>query len=99
MSSETTTKAETLNESPNKLPALETHVDNNMEIAATAPGEYRVIRRNGKVTSFDGGKIKVAITKAFLAVEGNHAAASNRVHSLVDQIGNEIVSAVTRLSR
>jgi len=96
MSSETTTKAETLNESPNKLPALETHVDNNMEIAATAPGEYRVIRRNGKVTSFDGGKIKVAITKAFLAVEGNHAAASNRVHSLDDQIGNEIVSAVTR---
>jgi ribonucleoside-diphosphate reductase alpha chain len=67
-----------------------------MGIAATAPGEYRVIRRNGKVTSFDGGKIKVAITKAFLAVEGNHAAASNRVHSLVDQIGNEIVSAVTR---
>jgi ribonucleoside-diphosphate reductase alpha chain len=67
-----------------------------MGIAATAPGEYRVIRRNGKVTSFDGGKIKVAITKAFLAVEGNHAAASNRVHSLVDQIGDEIVSAVTR---
>ena len=95
MSSETTTKAETLNENP-KPPALETHVDNDMGIAATAPGEYRVIRRNGKVTSFDGGKIKVAITKAFLAVEGNHAAASNRVHSLVDQIGNEIVSAVTR---
>ena len=95
MSSETSTEAETLNESP-KPPALETRVDNNMGIAATAPGEYRVIRRNGKVTSFDGGKIKVAITKAFLAVEGNHAAASNRVHSLVDQIGNEIVSAVTR---
>ena len=95
MSSETSTETETLNESP-KPPALETRVDNNMGIAATAPGEYRVIRRNGKVTSFDGGKIKVAITKAFLAVEGNHAAASNRVRSLVDQIGNEIVSAVTR---
>ena len=95
MSSETTTKAETLNETP-KPPTLEPHVDDNMGIAATAPGEYRVIRRNGKVTSFDGGKIKVAITKAFLAVEGNHAAASNRVHSLVDQIGDEIVSAVTR---
>jgi ribonucleoside-diphosphate reductase alpha chain len=95
MSSETTTKAETLNETP-KPPALEPRANDNMGIAATAPGEYRVIRRNGKVTSFDGGKIKVAITKAFLAVEGNHAAASNRVHSLVDQIGNEIVSAVTR---
>ena len=95
MSSETSTEAETRNESP-KPPTLESPVDNNMGIAATAPGEYRVIRRNGKVTSFDGGKIKVAITKAFLAVEGNHAAASNRVHSLVDQIGDEIVSAVTR---
>jgi len=93
MNSETTTESEVLNE---KSPALEPTGDDNMGIAATAPGEYRVIRRNGKVTSFDGGKIKVAITKAFLAVEGNHAAASNRVHSLVDQIGDEIVSAVTR---
>ena len=33
------------------------------EIAATAPGEFKVIRRNGKVTTFDGSKIKVAITK------------------------------------
>jgi ribonucleoside-diphosphate reductase alpha chain len=95
MSSETITEAETLNENP-KPPALEPRANDNMGIAATAPGEYRVIRRNGKVTSFDGGKIKLAITKAFLAVEGSHAAASNRVHSLVDQIGNEIVSAVTR---
>ena len=95
MSSETSTEAETRNDNP-KPPTLESPVDNNMGIAATAPGEYRVIRRNGKVTSFDGGKIKVAITKAFLAVEGNHAAASNRVHSLVDKIGDEIVSAVTR---
>jgi ribonucleoside-diphosphate reductase alpha chain len=95
MSSETSTGAETRNDNP-KPPTLESPVDNNMGIAATAPGEYRVIRRNGKVTSFDGGKIKVAITKAFLAVEGNHAAASNRVHSLVDKIGDEIVSAVTR---
>ena len=35
------------------------------EIAATAPGHYRVIRRNSKVTNFDKEKIKVAMTKAF----------------------------------
>ncbi|MGH8499261.1 MAG: ATP cone domain-containing protein, partial [Methylococcales bacterium] len=45
------------------------------EIHAVAPGEVRVIRRNGKVTAFDSNKIKVAITKAFLAVEGGNAAA------------------------
>ena len=65
-------------------------------IAATAPGEFRVIRRNGKVTSFDGNKIKVALTKAFLAVEGSGAAASTRVHNLVQQLTSEIIAAVTR---
>ncbi|MEW8431893.1 MAG: hypothetical protein G8D61_19375, partial [gamma proteobacterium symbiont of Ctena orbiculata] len=34
----------------------------------------QVIRRNGKVTHFDPGKISVAMTKAFLAVEGGSAA-------------------------
>ena len=65
-------------------------------IAATAPGEYRVIRRNGKVTAFDGNKIRVALTKAFLAVEGSNAAASTRIHSLVDELTEQVVSAVTR---
>ena len=44
--------------------------NNSHELEATAPGIYKVIRRNGKVTRFDATKIKVAITKAFLAVEG-----------------------------
>ena len=38
------------------------------------PGEYKVIRRNNKVTSFDSSKISVALTKAFLDVEGGTAA-------------------------
>ena len=46
------------------------------EINANAPGGMRVIRRNGKVTTFDASKIAVAMTKAFLAVEGGSAAAS-----------------------
>ena len=70
--------------------------DTGAAIAATAPGEFRVIRRNGKVTSFDGNKIKVALTKAFLAVEGSGAAASTRVHNLVRQLTSEIIAAVTR---
>ena len=47
-------------------------------IAATAPGQLRVIKRNGTVVPFEASKISVAITKAFLAVEGGTAAASSR---------------------
>jgi ribonucleoside-diphosphate reductase alpha chain len=38
------------------------------EIENTAPGKLRVIKRNGKVVPFEDDKIKVAITKAFLAI-------------------------------
>ena len=59
-------------------------------IAATAPGQLRVIKRNGTVVTYDDSKIAVAMTKAFLAVEGGTAAASSRireqVRSLVDQM-------------
>ncbi len=67
-----------------------------LELQSTAPGQYRVIRRNGKVTSFDRDKIKIAVTKAFLAVEGGEAAASTRVHDLVAQLATHVQSALTR---
>jgi len=57
---------------------------------------YQVIRRNGSVTPFAPTKIAVALTKAFLAVEGNRAAASRRVHEIVDQLSEQIVSSLTR---
>jgi hypothetical protein len=62
---------------------------------ATEPG-YRVIRRNGGVTPFDASKITVALTKAFLAVEGSTAAGSRRVHDVVVELTEEVVSALTR---
>ncbi len=68
----------------------------SLEIAATAPGQYRVIRRNGKVTSFDRDKIKVAVTKAFLAVEGGNAAASSRIHEMVNEITDKVFYALSR---
>ena len=66
------------------------------QIAVTAPGQFRVIRRNGKVTSFDHDKIKVAVTKAFLAVEGGNAAASSRIHAMVDEITDKVFYALSR---
>ena len=70
--------------------------NNPHELEATAPGIYKVIRRNGKVTRFDATKIKVAITKAFLAVEGKNAAASSRIHNEVDKITRLVTGATTR---
>ncbi len=62
---------------------------------AAEPG-YRVIRRNGAVTPFDPSKITVALTKAFLAVEGSTAAGSRRVHDVVEELTGQVVSALTR---
>ena len=66
------------------------------ELSANVPGEYRVIRRNNKVTAFDRAKIQVAMTKAFLAVEGGNAAASTRIHETVDSLTDRVVKAITR---
>jgi len=59
------------------------------------PG-YQVIRRNGGVTPFDPTKITVALTKAFLAVEGSTAAGSRRVHDVVEELTEQVVAALTR---
>ncbi len=66
------------------------------ELNTYQPGEYNVIRRNGKVTAFNASKINVAITKAFLEVEGGTAAASTRVHEKVAVLSEQVVSALTR---
>lgn len=57
---------------------------------------YRVIRRNGGVTPFDATKITVALTKAFLAVEGLTAAGSRRVHDIVEELTGQVFTALTR---
>ncbi|MGD2054482.1 MAG: ATP cone domain-containing protein, partial [Gammaproteobacteria bacterium] len=65
-------------------------------IAVTAPGRFRVIRRNGKVTTYDREKIAIAMTKAFLAVEGGNAAASSRIHEIVGELAEQVEQALTR---
>ena len=51
--------------------------EDSSSVSATAPGQIRVIKRNGAVVSYDESKISVAITKSYLAVEGGNAAASS----------------------
>ena len=69
------------------------------ELTANAPGQLRVIKRNGKVVPYDDTKIKVAMTKAFLAVEGGNAAASSRVHDMVERLCAEISAVLNRRFR
>lgn len=58
--------------------------------------QYEVIRRNGKITAFDATKITVAITKAFLAVEGGPAAASRRIHETAKALTDDVAAALFR---
>ena len=60
------------------------------DLPATAPGQIRVIKRNGAVVNYDDSKITVAITKAYLAVEGGPAAASARVRETVAKMSAQI---------
>ena len=48
------------------------------------------------MTGFDANKIAVAMTKAFLAVEGGSAAASPRIHETVRELTHQVVDALTR---
>src|SRR5690606_27781208 len=74
-------------------------VPSTAETAQTAEPGYRVIRRNGSVTPFDATKIVVALTKAFLAVEGSVAAGSRRVHDIVEELAGQVVSGLTRRAK
>jgi ribonucleoside-diphosphate reductase alpha chain len=58
--------------------------------------DYKVIRRNGAVVGFEPGKIAVAMTKAFLAVNGSQGAASARIRDLVAGLTEAVVRALVR---
>ena len=76
------------------IPAVKSTTDPS--IAITAPGQIKVIKRNGTVVSFEESKITVAITKAFLAVEGGNAAASSRVHKTVEKMTDQVIATFHR---
>ncbi len=70
--------------------------DDNQSLSATAPGQLRVIKRNGTVVPYTDDKITVAITKAFLAVEGGTAAASSRIHDTVARLTEQVTATFKR---
>ena len=63
---------------------------------AAAPGTLRVIKRNGAVVTYDDDKIQIALTKAFLAVEGGTAAASSRIRDMVATLTLQVTATFQR---
>src|SRR5215471_2463128 len=58
--------------------------------------QHKVIRRNGAVVSFEPAKISIAMTKAFIAVNGGTGAASARVREQVARLTDGVVGALLR---
>jgi ribonucleoside-diphosphate reductase alpha chain len=56
----------------------------------------QVIKRNGTLVSFNPSKITVAVTKAFLAVEGDDAAGSARINNAVYHVTEQVTHAINR---
>lgn len=57
---------------------------------------WQVMRRNGDIVPFQPEKIRIALSKAFHAVEGAQSAASPRVHELIATLTANVVHAITR---
>lgn len=58
--------------------------------------QYKVVRRNGSVVPFEPAKVSIAMTKAFIAVNGGQGAASARVREIVEQLTSGVVAALVR---
>jgi ribonucleoside-diphosphate reductase alpha chain len=58
--------------------------------------DYKIIRRNGAVVGFEPAKISVAMTKAFLAVNGTQGAGSARIRDIVSGLTEAVVGALVR---
>ncbi|HEX5487323.1 MAG TPA: ribonucleoside-diphosphate reductase subunit alpha [Limnobacter sp.] len=79
-----------------KAPAFDIDGQASSKQADSTYANYKIIRRNGAVVGFEPSKIAIAMTKAFLAVNGGQGAASARVRELVEQLTAQVVSALVR---
>ncbi|MCB5194713.1 ribonucleoside-diphosphate reductase subunit alpha [Deefgea salmonis] len=68
----------------------------HITLDAAAYANYKIIRRNGSVVAFEPSKISVALSKAFIAVQGSHAASSAAVRDQVHLLTDSAVSALMR---
>jgi len=74
------------------------------DVAPTDPTDtpaatgLRILRRDGEVAGFDENRIAIAVTKAFLAVEGDSAQHSARLRTQVRDLTAAVVTTLERRS-
>jgi ribonucleoside-diphosphate reductase alpha chain len=71
-------------------------VDLSSTTSNTALPTLQVIRRNGSAVVFNPEKISIAMSKAFLAVEGNQTTLSSRLREQVAALTQVVVNALVR---
>ena len=77
-------------------PAFGVALGEGSAVGRSSFADYKVIRRNGAVVGFEPAKISVAMTKAFLAVNGAQGAASARIRELVAALTDTVLAALMR---
>ncbi|MFZ2334551.1 MAG: ribonucleoside-diphosphate reductase subunit alpha, partial [Sideroxyarcus sp.] len=75
---------------------MPSNVQSLSAVNAFAVAALQVIRRNGALVAFDADKIAVALSKAFLAVEGSQSAVSSRLREVVGRLTQTVVNSLTR---
>ncbi len=91
-----------LHAATDSVPITNKHDNSIPESVSSTPAishpydQYKVIRRNGSVVVFEPAKISIALTKAFIAVNGGQGAASARVREMVEKLTGGIVAALMR---
>ncbi len=81
---------------PNPESVAKFAVEDASEATQSRYSEYKIIRRNGAVVGFEPSKISIALTKAFIAVNGGQGAASARVREVVATLTDTVVAALMR---
>ena len=71
-------------------------VESTSDAMQSRYSEYKIIRRNGAVVGFEPSKISIALTKAYIAVNGGQGAASARVREIVAKLTEMVVGALMR---
>ncbi|TGG92030.1 ribonucleoside-diphosphate reductase subunit alpha [Natronospirillum operosum] len=57
---------------------------------------YSVIKRNNEQSPFEPDKIRVAVTQAFIATEGEHGQQSNRIREQVQRVVDAVIAVIQR---
>lgn len=62
--------------------------------SAAAIGVVRVIKRDGTTVDFEAAKIRAALTKAFIAVNGTASTGSSKVHQQIETLTTTVMHEV-----